>query len=102
VEVELLLPGQLQLLVLIQDGVLQPLSEDPVDWQPVAPPTMKPIPRTPTNVHRESETRILVILHWFRHSIAGNSFWRPLAQSGATLLFGRAIYFRRTAPEYFN
>jgi hypothetical protein len=31
VELGLLLPGQLQLLTLIHDGVLQPLSEGPVD-----------------------------------------------------------------------
>jgi hypothetical protein len=74
-----LLPGQPQLLTLIHDGVLQPLSEEPVVWQPVVPPTMKLIPRMPTNVHRENVTRMLVILHWFRQSIAGFS----LAAAGA-------------------
>jgi len=52
-----LLPGQLQLLALIHDGVLQPVSDGFVDWQPV-PPTIMPIPTTPKIVRRQSVTRI--------------------------------------------
>jgi hypothetical protein len=66
-----LFPGQLQLLTLIHEGVLQPVSDDFVDWQPVPPLTIMPIPRTLTTVHRECVTRMLVILHWYRRSFAG-------------------------------
>ena len=74
---EAVLP-QPQLFMLSHDGVDQPLVLAP-ERQPLAPLITTPSPKTPMTVHRESVTRILVILHWSQAIHSPGDFVRSTA-----------------------
>lgn len=69
---------QPQLLMLIHDGVDQPLMLAP-ERQPLALLITTPRPKTPMIVHRDSVTRILVILHWYQANHSPGGFLRSTA-----------------------